>query len=79
MQKEHHAEQTFDDVDQSMKQYYNVTGKHLPSDLTSPLPPEPKLIDFYTPSPDQQNREITFVVLGMAVTGFIAYKFLYFF
>ena len=38
----------------------------------------PKLIDFYTLSPDQQNREITFVVLGMAVTGFIAYKFLYF-
>ena len=61
-----------------MKQYYYINGKHLPSDLTSPLPPEPKLINFYTPSPDQQNREITFVVLGMAVTGFIAYKFLYF-
>ena len=61
-----------------MIQYYYETGKHLPSDLTSPLPPEPKLIDFYTPSPGQQNREIAFVVLGMAVTGFIAYKFLYF-
>ena len=76
MQKEHHAEQTFDDVAQAMKQYYYVTGQHLPSDLATPLPPEPKLSDLYTPSPDQKNREIMFVVLGMTVTGFIAYKFL---
>ena len=55
MQKEHHAEQTFDDVDQAMKQYYYVTGKQL-----DPLPPKPELSDFYTPSPDQQNREIAF-------------------
>ena len=27
MQKEHHAEQTFDDVDRAKKQYYYVTGK----------------------------------------------------
>ena len=72
IKKEHHAAvQTFDDVDQAMKQYYYITGKSLDS-----LPPEPKLSDFYTPSSDQQNREITFVVLGMTVTGFIAYKFL---
>ena len=69
MQKEHHAEQTFDDVDQAMKQYYYVTGKQL-----EPLPPEPKLSDFYTPSPDQQNREIVFVVVGMTITGYVAYK-----
>ena len=68
LQKEHHAEQTFDDVDQAMKQYYYITGKQLP------LEPEPKLGDFYTPSPDQQNREITFIVVGMAATGFVAYK-----
>ena len=30
MKKEHHAEQTFDDVDQAMKQYYYITGKKLP-------------------------------------------------
>ena len=54
-----------------MKQYYYITGKSLDS-----LPPEPKLRDFYKPSSDQQNREITFVVLGMAVTGLVAYKFL---
>ena len=71
MQKEHHAEQTFDDVDQAMKQYYYITGKQL-----DPLPPEPKLSDYYAPSPDQQNREMLFIVAGMAATGFVAYKFL---
>lgn len=76
MQEEHHAERTFDDVDQAKKQYYYVTGKNLPSDLATPLPPEPKLSDFYTPSPDQQSREVTFFVLGMTVTGFVAHKFL---
>ena len=76
MQKEHNAVQTFDDMDQAMKQYYYITGKQIPSDMATPLPPEPKLSGFYTPSPDQQNREITFVVMGMAVTGFVAYKFL---
>lgn len=71
VQKEHHAVQTFDDVDQAMKQYFYITGKQL-----DPLPPEPKLSNYYTPSPNQQDREIGFIVLGMAATGFIAYKFL---
>ena len=69
MQKEHHAEQTFDDVDQAMKQYYYITGKQLDS-----LPPEPKLSDYYAPSADQQNRELLFIVAGMAATGVLAYK-----
>ena len=67
--KKHHAEQTFDDVDQAMKQYYYITGKQL-----DPLPPEPKLSDYYAPSSDQQNREILFIVAGMAATGFLAYR-----
>ena len=71
MQKEHHAVHTFGDVDQAMKQYYYITGKQL-----DPLPPEPKLNDYYTPSPNQQDREIVFIVLGMAATRFVAYRFL---
>ena len=35
IQKEHHAAQTFDDVDQAMKQYYYITGKPLSSDCSS--------------------------------------------
>ena len=69
LQKEHHAEQEFSDVDTAMKQYYYITGKELPE-----LEPEPTLSDFYTPSEDQKNREIAFVVGGMALTGFVAWK-----
>ena len=76
MKKEHHAVQTFDDVDQAMKQYYYITGKKLPDNLSTPLPPKPTLSDFYTPSEDQKNREIAFVVGGMALTGFVAWELL---
>ena len=68
LQKEHHAVQKFDDVDQAMKQYYYITGKDLQ------LPPKPKLSNFYNPSEDQKNREIAFVVGGMALTGFVAWN-----
>ena len=71
LQKEHHAVQKFDDVDQAMKQYYYITGKELPE-----LEPEPTLSDFYTPSEDQKKREISFIIGGMALTGFVAWKFL---
>ncbi|CAC5359220.1 unnamed protein product [Mytilus coruscus] len=52
LQKEHHAVQTFEDVDQAMKQYYYITSKQL-----TPLSPKPKLSDFYTPSEDQKKIE----------------------
>ena len=29
---------------------------------------------FYSPSEDQKNREIAFVVGGMALTGFVAWN-----
>ena len=68
LRKEHHAVQTFDDVDQAMKLYYYATGKNLQ------LPPKPKLSNFYNPSEDQKKREIAFVVGGMALTGFVAWN-----
>ena len=56
IREKHHALQTFDDVDEAMKQYYYATGgdSGYKSGDTSldPLPPKPKLSDFYTPSPD---------------------------
>ena len=69
MKKEHHALKEFDDVEDAMKEYYYVTNKQLPE-----LEPEPKLSDFYTPSEDQKNREYLFIILGMGLTGFIAWK-----
>ena len=69
LKKEHHAVDEFSDADTAMKNYYYITGKQLPA-----LPPKPTLSDFYTPSEDQKNREIAFVVGGMALTGFVAWK-----
>ena len=36
---------------------------------------EPKLSDFYNPSRQRKDTEIALVVGGMAVVGFLAYKF----
>ena len=69
LQKEHHAEQEFSDVDTAMKQYYYITNKQL-----TPLSPKPTLSDFYTPSEDQKKREISFIIGGMALTGFVAWN-----
>jgi hypothetical protein len=69
LKSEHHAEETFEDVDEAMKSYYYITGKQIED-----LPPKPKLSDFYTPSEDQKNREIAFIVVGMIVTSFIAFR-----
>ena len=66
-----HAIQTFQDVDDAMREYSRVTRTKL-----EPLGPEPKLSDFCVPSSGQRDREIAFVVLGMAATGLVAYKLL---
>ena len=80
--KEHHGAQEFENVDQAMKQYYYATNKEKENrsenrsenPMGRSLRSEPVLGDFYTPSEDQKNREITFVVIGMALTGFVAWK-----
>ena len=64
-----HAVKTFWDVDAAMQEYAQVTGHNL-----NPLGPEPQLADFYHPSDGQKDREIAFVILGMATIGFVAYQ-----
>ena len=64
-----HAVQTFCDVDMAIHEYAWVTGHKLYS-----LGSEPQLSDFYTPSGDQKNREIAFVVAGMPASGLVAYN-----
>ena len=58
----------FRDVDAAMQEYAQVTGHNL-----DPMGPKPQLADFYSPSDDQKDREIAFVVLGMPATGLVAY------
>ena len=69
LRRQGHAVQTFRDVDDAMRENARVPGANF-----DPLGPEPKLSDFYVPSSGQRDREIAFVVLGMAATGLVAYK-----
>jgi hypothetical protein len=73
LRRQNHAVQTFHDVDAAIREYSQVFGE-AKSKTLDPLGPEPQLSDFYTPSNDQKDREIVFVVLGMAATGLVAYK-----
>ena len=73
LHRQNHAVQTFRDVDMAIREYAQVFGEATSKNL-DPLGPEPQLTDFYMPSTDQKDREIVFVVLGMAVTGLVAYK-----
>lgn len=72
LRRQNHAVQTFQDVDAAIREYAQV----FPSTKLDPLPPEPRLSDYYVPSEDQKDREIAFVVLGMATTGLVAYQLL---
>ena len=62
--KEHKAEKRFTDLSSAMQQYFLVTGRQLER-----LPPKPVLSDFYIPSEDHHNRELTFITFSMIGKG----------
>ena len=62
--KERQAEKRFTDLNSAMQEYFIVTGRQ--SEL---LPPKPVLSDFYVPSEDHHNRELTFITLSMIGIG----------
>ena len=62
--KEHKAEKRFTDLNSAMQQYFLVTGRQL-----EPLPSKPALSDFYAPSEDYHNRDLTFITLSMIGIG----------
>ena len=51
-----------------MREYHEVFGHELP-----PLPQEPVLSDFYTPTDEQHYRELGFIVLSMIEIGGVLY------
>ena len=51
-----------------MREYHEVFGHELP-----PLPREPVLSDFYTPSDEQHYRELGFIALRMIGIGGVLY------
>jgi len=69
LRRQSHAVQTFRDVDAAIHEYSQVTGHSL-----DPLGPKPLLGDYYHPSSSQKDREIAFIMLGMATTALVAYK-----
>ena len=71
LQKERHAEKTFKDVDDAMQAYYLAT-----QDKLKPLRKYPVSSDHYNPSEEQKNGEIAFILAGLAITGFMVYKYL---
>ena len=63
----------FKEVDTSMTKYQQYFGiNSMPVDQTAD--PEPTLTNYYTPSDDIKMAEIIGIVLGMALTTYIAYK-----
>ena len=65
MRRQGHAVRIFHDVDKAMRQYSLLVGS---GSRMSPLGPEPMLSDIYEPSPEQRDREMAFVVLGLGAT-----------
>ena len=65
---ERKAEVKFTELNDAMREYHEVFGRELP-----PLPREPVLSDFYTPSDEQHNRELGFIALSMIGIGGVLY------
>ena len=60
---ERKAETKFTELNDAMREYHEL----------SPLPREPVLSDFYTPTDEQHYRELGFIVLSMIGIGGVLY------
>ena len=63
------ADTKFTELNDTMREYHEVFGHELP-----PLPREPVLSDFYTPTDEQHYRELRFIALSMiGIEGVLYY------
>ena len=67
LRRQGHAARTFRNVDEAIRQYNLISGP------MEPIESKPELSDFYLPSPEQRDRETTFVVMGLGATAVAAY------
>ena len=65
---ERKAETKFTELNHAMREYHDVFGHELP-----PLPREPVLNNFYSPTDEQHYRELGFIVLSMIGIGGVLY------
>ena len=68
LRSERNAETKFTELNDAMREYHEVFGHDLP-----PLPREPVLSDYYTPTDEQHYRELGFVTLSMIGIGGVLY------
>ena len=61
-------ETKFTELNDEMREYHEVFGHELP-----PLPREPVLSDYYTPTDEQHYREFGFIALSIAGIGGVLY------
>ena len=74
IRKEARAKSTFQDINQALIEYKEVTGNDL--EFPEELRREPKLSDFYSPSEEQKDAEIIFIIGGTAIIGYLVYKYI---
>ena len=67
---ERKADTKFTELNDAMREYHEVFGHELP-----PLPREPVLSNFYTPTDEQHYRELRFIALRMIGIGRVLYYF----
>ena len=65
---EQKAETKFTELNDAMREYHEVFGLELP-----PLPREPVMSDFYTPTDEQHYRVLGFIALSMVGIGEVLY------
>ena len=65
---ERKTETKFIELNDAMRECHEVFGHELP-----PLPQEPVLSDFYTPTNEQHYRELGFIALSMIGIGGVLY------
>ena len=65
---ERKAETKFTELNDAMREYHEVFGHELP-----PLPREPMLSNFYTPTDEQHYIELGFIALSMIGIGGVLY------
>ena len=62
------SETKFTELNDAMREYHEVFGHELP-----PLPREPVLSNYYTPTNEQHYRELGFIALSMIGIGGVLY------
>ena len=65
---EQKAETKFTELNNAVREYHEVFGHEL-----QPLPREPVLSDFYTPTDEQHYQELGFIALSMIGIGGVLY------